>query len=228
MNHNQKPSVILFDVNETLMDMSPLKKEINALLKNEMGFKVWFNMLLHYSLVDNCIIGYHDFSAIANATLGMAAKLLECEIGAEEKQKALATTKQLHAYSDVAEGLKMLHDAGYRLATLTNSPPDTLKAQLDNSGIAHFFEAALSIDEVQKYKPSAEAYEYAAHKMSVTSPDMLMVAAHGWDIAGALKSNMQAAFIARPGQSLYPLAPAPHFTGKNLPEVARAIINQYA
>ena len=37
----------------------------------------------------------------------------------------------------------------------------------------------------------------------------MLVAAHGWDIAGAKQAGWQAAFIARPGKVLYPLAIAP-------------------
>lgn len=71
-----KPVVVLFDVNETLLDMAPLKENINTLLSYEQGFNIWFGMLLQYSLVDTCIDNYHDFTFIADATLSMAAKAL--------------------------------------------------------------------------------------------------------------------------------------------------------
>ncbi len=54
---------------------------------------------------------------------------------------------------------------------------------------------------------------------------MLLVAAHGWDIAGALAAGMQAAFIERKGQSLYPLATKPQYLGKDLVAFAHEIID---
>ncbi len=63
--------------------------------------------------------------------------------------------------------------------------------------------------------------------MSVNVSDAMLVAAHGWDIAGALQAGMQAAFIEREGQSLYPLSPKPAFTGKDLVEIANKIIAHY-
>ncbi len=126
----KKPAVILFDVNETLLDMSPLKEKVNKLLGSKRGFRIWFGMLLQYSLVDNCTGVYHNFSTIADATLGMAAKALETSIDAEQKQETLGEIKKLSAYPDVEEGLTMLREAGYRLATLTNSPPATQSEQL--------------------------------------------------------------------------------------------------
>ncbi len=126
MNKNNLP-VILFDVNETLLDMSALKKKINSLLNSTKGFRIWFGMVLQYSLVDNCTNNYHDFSAIADAALDMAAKAFEAEIDQKEKKEALQTIKELSAYDDVPKGLQLLKDNGFRLATLTNSPATTLR-----------------------------------------------------------------------------------------------------
>jgi 2-haloacid dehalogenase len=51
-----------------------------------------------------------------------------------------------------------------------------------------------------------------------------MVAAHAWDIAGALRAGCAAAFVARPGMVLDPLVPAPDIIGADLSEVADKII----
>ncbi len=224
MDTIRKPTVILFDVNETLMDMTPLKKKVNSLLSNERGFQIWFGMLLQYSLVDNST-EYHDFTEIAKVTLDMAACNFGVHLNNTMKQDALSIIKKLKSYPEVNEGLKMLKDAGFRLATLTNSPLPTLTAQLESAGIQKYFDATLSIDQVRKYKPAQESYEYAANKLGENKDEIIMVAAHGWDIAGALHSGLQAAFIERPGQSLYPLSPAPQFKGKTLVDVAKLIIS---
>lgn len=221
-----KPSVIILDVNETLLDMSPLQKKVNSLLGSKRGFRIWFGMLLQYSLVDNCTDSYHDFSTIANATLDMAAKAFGKEIDEDDKKEALAPMKQLSPYADVQIGLKLLKEAGYRLATLTNSPPQTLAAQLEHAGLTNYFEQTLSIDAVKKYKPAIESYQYAAKTLGVNTEDVLMVAAHGWDMAGAINAGLQTAFIERKGQSLYPLAAKPQHIGKDLVEIANAIIKQ--
>lgn len=134
--------------------------------------------------------------------------------------------KQLKAYPDVEKGLKLLKEAGYGLATLTNSPPQTQAAQLGYAGLTNYFQQTLSIDAVKKYKPAAETYQYAAKTLGVNLEDILIVAAHGWDIAGALQAGMQAAFIERKGQSLYSLAAKPQYIGKDLAEIAQAIIKQ--
>ncbi len=226
MKHKTLP-LIVFDVNETLLDMSVLKNKINTLLGSSKGFRIWFGILLQYSLVDNCTGSYHDFVTIANPALDMAAKVLNTVLDENEKKTALATIKKLPAHTDVPEGLQLLKENGFRLATLTNSPSATLKEQLQYAKLTDYFEATLSIDTIKKYKPALETYKWATEQLSVNVADALMVAAHGWDIAGALEAGMQAAFIEREGQSLYSLAPKPQFIGKNLMDVSKSIIAHY-
>ena len=218
-----KPTVILFDVNETMLDMSPLKKKINNLLGSSQGFRIWFGMLLQYSLVDNCTNSYHDFVTIAGATLDMASEGLKKSITEMQKKEALATIKKLSAYPDVPIGLKALKENGFRLATLTNSPAATLSAQLKYAGLTKYFDTTLSIDTIKKYKPALETYRWAAEQLSVNTGEVMLVAAHGWDVAGALQAGLQAAFIQRKGQSLYALSPSPQIVGKNLIEVVQKI-----
>ncbi len=226
MNNNNLP-LIVFDVNETLLDMSVLKDKINNLLGTIKGFRIWFGMLLQYSLVDNCTGDYHDFISLANATLDMAAQSLNINLNEQEKKGAISTIKQLPVHADVPTGLQLLKENGFRLATLTNSPSATLMAQLQHAKLIDYFEATLSIDTIKKYKPALQTYQWAAEQLSVNVSDTLLVAAHGWDIAGALEAGMQAAFIKREGQSLYPLSPEPNFIGKDLIEIANSIISHY-
>ncbi len=87
-NRPVKPLVVLFDVNETLLDMTPLKKKVNRLLQSKRGFKIWFTTLLHYSLVDNVTNQYHDFSAIGYATLDMTATALKKQLTDEDKKES--------------------------------------------------------------------------------------------------------------------------------------------
>ena len=223
---NTKP-VILFDVNETLLDMTPLKSKINFLLDDKQGFRIWFGMLLHYSLVDNCTNQYHDFTTIAKATLQMAGKSLNKELSEEEIKATLAVIKQLKTYPDVEEGLDLLKQNGFRLATLTNTPESTLIEQLTNSKLVHYFERTLSIDTIKKYKPAPETYHWAAKQLNVKAENMVMVAAHGWDLTGAMLAGLETGFVAREGQSVYFLSAKPNYEAKNIYKMAQVLVAHY-
>ncbi len=190
MNSNRRKPVIVFDVNETLLDMAPLKTNINTLLEEPQAFRIWFGMVLHYSLVENCTDQYHDFSTIAEAVLKMSAASLNKTVSDEDMKKALSAIKSLKAYPDVEKGLTLLKENGFRLATLTNSPENALKEQLINSNLTDHFEQALSINAIEKYKPLAETYLWAAKKLGVKPEEIIMIAAHGWDLAGATNAGL--------------------------------------
>jgi 2-haloacid dehalogenase len=51
-----------------------------------------------------------------------------------------------------------------------------------------------------------------------------LVAAHAWDVTGALRAGCRAAFVARPGMVIDPLAPEAHVVGKDLAEVAERLV----
>ena len=60
--------------------------------------------------------------------------------------------------------------------------------------------------------------------MNILPTESLMVAAHGWDIAGALWAGWRAAFVQRPGKALFSLAPQPEIIAPNVLEVAQKLI----
>jgi 2-haloacid dehalogenase len=224
MTVQKNKPVLVFDVNETLLDMTPLKKSVNGLLGNDQGFRIWFGMLLHYSIVSNSINEYHDFGTIAGATLAMAATSLNKTASEDEIIEALSPIKTLRAYPDVEKGLQLLKNHGFRLATLTNSPPHALKQQLINSNLTAYFEQALSIDSLKKYKPETQTYLWAAKELAVEPKEMLMIAAHGWDLAGASHAGLTTCFIARKGQSVYTLSNKPDFEANDILAMAEQLI----
>lgn len=220
-----QPKLLLFDVNETLLDMSKLRQAIDQEFSSEFAFKQWFSLLLQYSLVDTVTAAYHDFKQIGDAALDMLAQSLgQPSRPAARKQELLTLITELPPHPDVVEGLTLLQQAGFRMVTLTNSPGPTLRKQIAYANLTSFFEQLLSIDDVQRYKPHPDTYLTACRQLEVAPADALLVAAHGWDTGGALRAGLQAAFVARPGQATYPLAPTPTYTGPTLVTIAKQLL----
>ncbi len=219
-----KPELLIFDVNETLLDMSPLKKSINETLKNEWAFDIWFPTLLQYSLVETITENYKDFSEIAEAALKMIAIKLDIKLSEEDIKKTLSPITKLSAYPEVAHSLKILKEKGFKLVALSNGKPQVVSDQLKYAKIHHFFDKVLSVEEVKNYKPHVSTYHCAYSLMNVLPEDTMLIAAHGWDIAGAKRAGIQAAFISRPGKSLYPLALEPELIGSSLTEITNSLL----
>ncbi|MGA8855521.1 MAG: haloacid dehalogenase type II [Christiangramia sp.] len=215
---------IIFDVNETLLELSPLKKSINSAFEHENAADIWFAELLQYSLVESITHSYHDFSEIAAAVLKMNAQKWNKDFSDKEIEKILSPITKLSAYPDVKTGLNKLKNAGYKLIAFSNGKPSVLKKQLDYAGLSEYFDKILSVDSVKKYKPHPDAYKYAVNIAGVDLKDVMMVAAHGWDITGAMRAGLETVFIQRPGKSLFPLAQKPTFETANIETLSKILL----
>lgn len=217
-----KPKVIFFDVNETLLDLESMGTSVGkALGGRDDLLPIWFSTMLHHSLVDSATERYHDFGSIGVAALLMVAEINNIELSDDDARTAIATPlMSLPPHPDVKAGLQRLKDQGYTLVSLTNSSNLGVKTQFENAGLTSYFDRRLSTEDIEVYKPHLETYAWALKEMDIEPQEALMVAAHGWDIAGAKAAGLQAAFISRPGKVLYPLAIAPDYVVSDLNELS--------
>ena len=113
----------------------------------------------------------------------------------KEAQNAVAAIRSIPPYPDVPPGLKKMKDAGFRMYTLTNSPGQVMESQVKNAGIAQYFDGLLTVDGLNVYKPHPRTYHWAAHQSNVPIQNCMLIAAHGWDVAGARLAGMRAAVV---------------------------------
>lgn len=218
------PRVIVFDVNETLLDLKALDPHFQRLFGDAAVRGLWFSQFIQNAFVATITNAYSPFGQIGMAALEMVAARRGVELKAEDKQAIAQAISQLPPHPDARESLEKLKAAGLRLATLTNSTQQVAEAQINNAGLRDLIEAVFSADEVKRLKPAPEPYHMVAQKMDVPINQIRLVAAHAWDIAGALRAGCAAAFVARPGMVLDPLVEPPDVIGKDLREVAEAIL----
>ncbi len=212
--------VLLFDVNETLLDLAPLKRRVGDILIDPGMSELWFATTLQHSLAMTVAGQYAAFLDIGAAVLQMLARNSDLAISVEDAKQVLSVMRELEPHPDVAPALKRLKASGLRLAALTNSSQAGMTAQMDNAGLGEFFERQLSVESVGKFKPHAEVYAWAAREMGVLPGECMLVAAHGWDVAGAKWAGTRAAFVAREGQQKFPLGPEPDVDVANLTALA--------
>ncbi|MBJ2136891.1 haloacid dehalogenase type II [Paraglaciecola chathamensis] len=220
-----KPKVIIFDVNETLLDLETMRTSIGeALDGQEEPTTLWFSTMLHHSLVTTVTGDYQDFGKIGVAALMMVAQNNDIKITEEQAVTAIKTPLlSLPAHPDVKAGLKALKEQGFKLVSLTNSSNKGVETQFKNAGLTDYFDKRMSIEDIKVYKPDLRAYAWALEQLNIKPEEALMVAAHGWDVAGAKAAGLQTAFVARPGKALYPLAQKPDYVVKDLSELVETL-----
>ena len=218
------PRVCVFDVNETLLDLGSLDPLFEDAFGDASVRRAWFLQMLQSAFVATITGAYSDFGAIGAAALEMTAERQGVDLSDDDRRRILGGMRELPPHPEVPESLDRLRDAGLRLVTLTNSTREVAEAQMENSGLKDYFEQNLSADSVSRLKPAPEPYRMAAESAGVGIGETRLVAAHSWDVAGALRAGCAAAFVARPGMVLDPLVQRPDVVGSDLAEVAERII----
>jgi 2-haloacid dehalogenase len=216
--------VLVFDVNETMLDLAAFDGPFSEVFGDAAARREWFETMIQSALLSIATGRYTDFGALGRGALRMVAQRRGRPIGDETVEQLIGHIVKLPAHPDVIPALERLRAAGFRLATLTNSTLRVCELQLAYAGIRSFFEQALSADEVRRLKPAPEPYRMAASRLGVEVADIRLVAAHAWDVTGAIRAGCRAAFVARPGRVLDPTGETPDIVGDDLADVTARIL----
>jgi 2-haloacid dehalogenase len=194
-----RPAVLVFDVNETLLDLSPLRVHFEEIFDTPAPIGEWFARLLHGSLVANHLDAFRPFGVIGVEALLMVAKKRGISLDESTAAEVVTAMADLPAHPDVIPALDRLVDSGFRTVALTNGSTTAANAQIENAGLHPLIQRVISVEEVGRFKPDPLPYHHAAEVAEVEIGSTMLVAAHDWDVAGALSAGAQAAFVQRPG-----------------------------
>ncbi|MGD7651841.1 MAG: haloacid dehalogenase type II [Verrucomicrobiales bacterium] len=221
----QRPKTIIFDVNETLLDLTPLKSSVGKALGGRGDLlPLWFSTMHHYSLVETLTGSYLGFAEIGTAALVMIAEKHGIKLATHDAREAIVPPLlSLPPHPDVADALTQLASHGHQLVSLTNSSAKGSETQLANAGLTDRFAKRYSVEAVRKYKPHPDAYRMVIDDLGANPEEAIMVASHAWDLMGARNAGLQTVFVARPGAPLYPNTGKPDHIVSDLRELAHLI-----
>jgi 2-haloacid dehalogenase len=215
--------VLVFDVNETLIDIDSVASLFGELFGDRRVLREWFNQLVMYSMTLTLSEHYVDFFALGQGVLRMLADARQVDITDDDVGRITAAMRTMPAHLDAVDALTRLRDNGFRLVTLTNSPhPPGSPTPLENAGLAGLFERQLSVDSCRAFKPAPAVYRHVCHELGVLPADCLMVAAHVWDLLGARNVGFGSALVTRGVNPPLRIAglPQPDLVVGNLHELA--------
>ncbi|WP_284974860.1 haloacid dehalogenase type II [Arthrobacter sp. efr-133-TYG-104] len=219
-----KPSIILFDVNETLSDMSPMGQRFVDVGAPALVAKLWFATLLRDGFALTAAGDSGSFAGIgAEALRGLLTGMDLNRDTEAAVEYVMAGFSGLGLHPDVVAGVKALHAGGHRLATLTNGNTKVAEDLFTAAGIRGDFDLLLSVEDAPSWKPGRASYEYAASTCGVRPEEVLLVAVHPWDIHGASRAGLATAWINRAGGPYPDYFHAPDYTVSALAELAPAL-----
>ena len=216
--------VIAFDVNETLLDLRPLDATFERVFGDRAFRAQWFAQMLQLSFVGGLTGDYVDFSTAQRAAFEMLAARAGVETSPDEAGNVVEQMSALPAHPEVDEALRRLEGTGLKTVALVNSLESVGRSQLDHAGLADRFDAVISADSVQSLKPAPAPYQLVARTYGVDVSAVRLVAAHSWDVSGALSAGCRAAFVARPNMVLSPIGPQPDIVASDLDGVVEQIL----
>src|SRR4051794_21486939 len=217
--------VIAFDVNETLVDLRSLDAEFERLFGDAAARPQWFAQMLQLSFVGGLTGNYVDFSTAQRAALRMVAERQGQPLTDDQVEQVVKGMTELPPHPEVPDALAALAATGLTVVALTNSVQSVAEAQLSNAGIRQHFDRSFSADEVAHLKPAPQPYRAVADAYQVDTSAVRLVAAHSWDVSGALAAGCKAAFVARPGTVLSPIGRQPDIVGADIAEVVEQILS---
>lgn len=218
--------VIAFDVNETLLDLRALDGPFEQLLGSASLRGPWFAQMLQLSFVGGLTGNYVDFTTAQRAALQMVAAQSGRTVSEDAVTEMVDRMGSLPAHPEVPAALGRLRDTPLTAVALTNSVQEVAEAQLRNAGIGDSFDGVMSADAVRALKPAAAPYHAVAERYGVPIGEVRLVAAHSWDVSGALAAGARAAFVARPGMVLSPLGAQPDIVEPDLAAIVDRIVER--
>jgi 2-haloacid dehalogenase len=219
--------LIVFDVNETLLDLETMEPTFHRIFNDKGAMRLWFADLILYSAALTVADVYVPFTDIGAAVMKMLADTRGIKITDNDKKELTDKFSTMPPHPEVPAALRKLRNAGFRLFCLTDNLLEVQTRQLTHGGIVELFERRFSADGVKHHKPSPQAYGYVEKELGVKPSDLCMIACHTWDTLGAVAAGWQAALIKRVGNDVLGVGPQPHIVGNDLDDVANQLIARH-
>ena len=221
--------LIVFDVNETLLDLDALRPTFDRVFSDPAALRLWFAHLITYSEALTLAGVYVPFTGIGAAVLRMLAATRGIKITDADAAELTDRFAHMPPHPEVPAALRRLRDHGFRLFTLTDNTLAISGRQLEHAGLIEVFERRFSVDEtVRRHKPAPGAYHSVATALGADPVSICLIACHVWDTIGALAAGWQAGLILREGNAPLDVGPQPDYLGEDLDAIADQLIERYA
>src|SRR6202012_4272591 len=168
--------LIVFDVNETLLDLETMEPTFQRIFGDKSAMRLWFADLILYSEALTIAGVYVPFTDIGAAVLQMLAATRVITISDADGPELTNRFASMPPHHEVPAALRRLRDHGFRLFTLTDNTLEISGRQLAQGGIIEEFERRFSVDEtVHRHKPAPEAYDSVAAALNLDPGDICLI-----------------------------------------------------
>lgn len=142
----KESTLLVFDVNETLLDLTSLDDFFLDTFGDTQVMRQWFAEQILYSQTLTLSGRYVPFGELAVAVLKMVATIRNTALTPAQITRFQEEMAALPAHPDALPALEKLRTAGFEMVTFTNSSAEAGKKVLAQSGLAPFFSQQFSVE----------------------------------------------------------------------------------
>jgi 2-haloacid dehalogenase len=214
---------VLFDLNGTLLDPSSIAKPLGASTQDRRLVAGAFNEALLLTMADTLSCGaYRPLPEYLRATLERALRAEGRSTDALDA--AMERAAAMGPFPEAETAVSLLAAEGLHVGVLTNSTTAAAERALTAAGLRERLEVVIGGDETQSFKPHPRVYEHAVARVEARPAEIVLAAAHGWDVMGAMRAGLRGAWVARSERWLVPVVPEPDVRGEDLEDAAGKIV----
>jgi 2-haloacid dehalogenase len=213
---------VVFDAYGTLFDTMSVTRAIAQVTEDAAAFAtVWRSKQIEYTFLRTLMQRYAPFWHVTDEALRYTAMRYSIELTDEQHNSLMNAWLDVAPFPDTRTTLPTLDR--YRRAILSNGTPQMLDAALAAARIQEQFDAVLSVDALQMYKPRPEVYALIEQTLHVALDETAFVSSNAWDIAGAASFGLRVVWINRAGLPMEQLGFEPEATVQSLEELPESL-----
>lgn len=224
---HRRPSrleAVIFDVNETLTDLAPLRDAFVRVGLGASALRWWFAVVLRDGFALGAAGDAARFSDLAASSLDEVANASGRELSEGETDDVMDAFAAVPLHSDVAPALERLRDGGVEAFALTNGSGEFARQRLDAGGVLPLLTEVMSVESVGHWKPRPEPYHHALEVVGRPAGSVALVAAHPWDLHGASSVGLVTGWVNRDARRYPSVFRAPHAQANDLVTLADSLL----
>ena len=140
-------------------------------------------------------LGHAGYLETCRKALIYCLRLNDIPFTDAEVREVMQAWRELSPYADVAEGLRRLKKR-YQLVALSNGEQPYLE-HLEKERMRFGFDALISVQRAGVFKPHPAVYRTGAMTLGLEPHQIMMVAAHAFDVMGARACGYRGAYVNR-------------------------------
>ena len=214
-------NAIVFDAYGTLFDVASVGRAITHVTANADQFAaMWRAKQIEYTWLRTLMGRYAPFDQVTNDALHYTAAHYKLDLSAAQHDALMKAWLDVSPFPDTAALPRL---SARKRAILSNGTPAMLDAMVGAAHLRDQFDAVLSVEAVQQYKPYPAVYALVEQTLNVAPHETAFVSSNAWDVAGAASFGLRVVWINRIGLPMEQLGFEPETVIGSLHELPQVL-----